>query len=303
LTGRFESALAQWLRIPGEELIFAPGATGGNLLALLTLANSDSTVLVEDPMYEPMSRQAGRVSHVKRITRSFDDQWQIPLDRAKALIDDDTDIVIITDPHNPSGVFAPVDQVMELAAMASKKGAYLLINEVYRGFTNRPSYHRTAENIVVVSSLSKLLGTYWMRLGWLSAAKPIVDRLRVGHTNMGVPSIPSAAFGLAVMEKVDDLLAAARRAPGQGLATVKAWVETTPGVSWHVPDGIGFGCVKLPPGVDDVAFAEKLLEQSGVLVIPGTMFSAPGTLRVSWLQSGDQLQFGLSRIAEALRTV
>jgi aspartate/methionine/tyrosine aminotransferase len=57
----------------------------------------------------------------------------------------------------------------------------------------------------------------------------------------------------------------------------------------------------LPPCVpDDVAFAEALHDDRGVLVVPGTHFEVPGSLRLSWLQAGDRLEEGLSILAQAL---
>jgi aspartate/methionine/tyrosine aminotransferase len=54
----------------------------------------------------------------------------------------------------------------------------------------------------------------------------------------------------------------------------------------------------LPEGTDDLALAERLHVEHGVLVVPGCLFEAPGTLRVSWLQAGDRLEEGLARLAD-----
>ena len=61
---RFEKGLADWLGINEDEVCFTPGATGGTLLALLTLANPGDGLLVESPVYEPMRRQAVRLNSV-----------------------------------------------------------------------------------------------------------------------------------------------------------------------------------------------------------------------------------------------
>ena len=301
LSARFESAVINWLGIPAGELIFTPGATGGTLLALLTLVDSHQGVLVESPIYEPMLRQTRRLAQVRRLIRSPENGWRLPLDQARELMNDGTAMVMLTEPHNPSGVFSPRDDVMELAAIATEYGATLLINEVYRGFTERPSYHGAAANIVIVNSLSKLFGTYWMRLGWLSAPEGIATKLRHGHTNMGMPTAPAAGLGISVMEKAAELQESARDTSRKGFPVVNAWVERTDGVSWHAPQGIGFGCITIPGGIDDVVFAEYLFAKKQVLLVPGTKFEVPGTLRISWLQSGDRLEEGLQRLSEGLK--
>lgn len=295
---RFEAGLAAWLGIDERQVVFTPGGTGGTLLALLTLTQPGTHVVVELPIYEPMLRQAERLCQVDRLIRRPETGWRLPLVDAEKLIGPETRLVMITEPHNPSGRFAPSQDVLELADMARRQGAVLLINEVYRGYSDRPSYHGVADNIVVVSSLSKLMGAYAARLGWLSGPEPIVDRLRLGHVNMGMASAPGAEAGLAVLARADELRARAVEVSRDALPLVDEWVERTPGLFWHPPQGPGFGCVSLPEGSDDVALAERLHAERGVLVVPGSLFEAPGTLRVSWLQAGERLEEGLELLAD-----
>jgi aspartate/methionine/tyrosine aminotransferase len=296
----FEEALASWLSIPADEVLFTPGATGGTLLALMTLTSPGDHVLVEKPVYEPMLRQALRLGEVQRFGR-IPTSWRLVLDEVASLMTERTSLVMITEPSNPSGTFLPREQVLALADMCASRSALLLVNEVYRGYSDAPSFHGESDSIVVVSSLSKLLGAYWARLGWVSARPGIVERLRAAHRNMSMPTAPGAACGLGVMRRADELRANALRLSASGVEAVDAWVESTPGLSWTRPEGPGFGCVHLPEDIDDdVGFAERLHGEQGVLVVPGTHFEVPGALRISWLQSGDHLVSGLERIGRAL---
>ncbi len=297
----FEEALAAWLCVPDGELLFTPGATGGTLLALLALTGPDDEILVEKPVYEPMLRQAGRLGSVRRFERSPASGWRIDLDRVSSLLSERTSMVLITEPSNPSGTFLPRTDVLDLARRAARVGALLLVNEVYLGYTDAPSLDGQAENILVVSSLSKLLGAYWARLGWVSGPGPVIERLQVAHKNFSMPTAPGAAAGLGVLARADELRARAVELAASGVEIVDDWVESTPGISWTRPAGTGFGCVFLPERLrDDVAFAERLLDEQSVLVVPGTHFEVPGSLRISWLQAGDQLQEGLARIGRLL---
>jgi aspartate/methionine/tyrosine aminotransferase len=297
----FEEALASWLSVPAGELLFTPGATGGTLLALLTLTGPDDEILVEKPVYEPMLRQAGRLGSVRRFERHPADGWRIDLDRVASLVTDRTSLVMITEPSNPSGTFLPREDVLALADLAGRVGALLLVNEVYLGYTDAPSLHGQASNIVVVSSLSKLLGAYWARLGWISAPAATVEELRMAHKNLSMPTAPGAAAGLGVLARADALRAKAIELASTGVQVVDRWVSSTSGVSWTRPQGAGFGCVRLPGRHrDDVAFAGRLLEEQSVLVVPGTHFEVPGSLRISWLQAGDHLQEGLEGIGRLL---
>jgi hypothetical protein len=300
---RFEEVLADWLKIPKDEVIFTPGATGGTLLALLALCRQNARIVVEAPIYEPMLRQATRLGPVARLNRSHAQKWRLPLDHAASTLGPDSGLVMITEPHNPSGRFSPREDVLSLARLARRFGVIVLINEVYRGFTDRPSYHGAAENIVVVSSLSKLAGAYWARLGWLSGPAPIIEKLRSAHRNMSMPASPAAATGLAVLSRIDELTHRAREISRIGQALVDPWVEQTRGIEWHPPEGPGFGCIRLDDELgSDKTFAEQLLQQRDLLLVPGSFFEARGTLRISWLQTGILLEQALKVLADDIQT-
>jgi hypothetical protein len=298
--GRFESALAAWLGVPASEVIFTPGGTGGTLLALMTLLGAGRQCVVESPIYEPMLRQAERLGPVTRVARRPEDSFGLDLEAFERALAHDAGLVLITEPHNPSGRFSARRDVLDLADVARRRGAVLLVNEVYRGFSDQPTYHGAAHNVVVVSSLSKLVGAYWARLGWIGAAPDVVERLRSAHRSIGMPSSPGAEVGSAIMERAETLRTAAAALAHKGHATVAAWVDSCSAVGWVPPQGPGFGSVTLPAGTDDVAFAERLHEEHGVLTVPGTFFEMPGTLRLAWLQAGARLDEGLDRLGRLL---
>jgi len=298
----FEAGLAAWLDLPPEELIFTPGATGGSLLALLALAGRGDELLIEQPIYEPMLRQAERLGPVKRLVRRFENGWRLPLDEAERLIGERTGLVMITEPHNPGGAISSREDVLALARLAGAHGALLVVNEVYRGFGEIESFHGLAGNLVVTASLSKLFGAYYSRLGWISAARELVDRLRWGHLNMGMAAAPDALAGLFYLQDAHRRREQARERANRGVNTVARWVEADQRLSWHRPRGTGFACVRLPAGVDDMALAERLCDEHGVLLVPGTLFEAPGTIRVSWLEAGGRLEEGLDRIERLLES-
>ena len=306
LPARFEAALAARMGRPAEELLFTPGATGGTLLALLSLAAPDQELIVEAPIYEPMLRQAERLGTVRRFRRRARDGWRLPLAEARALLSERTGLVLVTEPSNPSGTFAAREDLLALVDAAAAVGATVLVNEVYRGFrsaddTAHPSFLGARDNLVVVDSFSKLLGTYWARIGWLAGPAVLIGRLREGHRNMGIATSPAAALALGVLDRADEWRAEAVARAAGGRDAADAWVRATPGISWHPPEGPGFGCVRLPDALqDDVRFAERLQEQHGVLTVPGTHFEVPGSLRISWMQAGERLEEGLTRIGEAL---
>jgi aspartate/methionine/tyrosine aminotransferase len=304
LIDSFEEKLAEWLGLSKKEVIFTHGATGGTLLVLLGLVPPGRELVVEAPVYEPLARQAERIHPVRRFSRKMDDRWQISLSEVEGLLSEKTGLVMITEPSNPSGTFVRREEILTLADLAARRGALLLINEVYRGFSNAASFHGERDNIVVVSSMTKLLGTYGLRLGWVSAPATVINRLRHGHRNMGMPAGPAAAAGIGVLKKADRIRAEALALSESGRETVEKWAAANPEIKWTRPDGPPFACIQLPGNAaDDVHFAETLQAEHGVLVVPGAFFEAPGTIRIGWLQSGSRLEQGLERLGAALKAL
>ena len=297
---RLEHALAAWLGIEPKEIVFTPGGTGGTLLVLLTMARPGGNIVVEKPIYEPMLRQAAALGEIRRMERRFENRWKLPLEDARRLIDDNTSVVMITEPHNPSSVLSPRNDIEEMARVAAEHGAILLINEVYGQFCEAPSCHGLAKNVVVVSSLSKLAGAYWARVGWLSSTKELSARFKTAHMNMGMPAAPAAQAGLAFLKDIDRFRNRAIELSAGGLKEVREMVANTPSLSWHEPDAAGFSCIQLPARIDDLEFANRLHKDHGVLVVPGGCFEAPGTVRLSWIQAGDRLSEGLAKFIKAM---
>ncbi len=291
---RFEEGLASWLGQPPKSVLYTPGATGGTLLALLTLVGAGESIMVETPIYEPMLRHAHRAGRAIPLVRRFEDGWRLPLDDAQRQIDATTRVVMITEPHNPSGRLSPKEDIFALAEIAARHDAVLLINEVYLGYTERPTHYGLADNIVVVSSLSKLTGAYWARLGWLSAPRRVTQQLRGGQLNMGMPPIPCIQFGISLLDQLVERQQKSKAIAHQGIEQVEKWMAQMPMLDWQRTDGPGFACVKLPPQLDDAALAHRLCEEHNVLLIPGHHFQSPGTVRLAWLQSDGQLINGLT---------
>jgi aspartate/methionine/tyrosine aminotransferase len=120
--------------------------------------------------------------------------------------------------------------------------------------------------------------------------------------NMGMGTTAAAAVGVAILETAEARRRAAAARAREQEQVVHEWVNATDGLEWHRPEGPGYGSVLLPEGTDDLGLVETLHERRGVLVVPGSLFEEPGTLRVSWLQAGTRLEEGLSIVAEAVRS-
>jgi threonine-phosphate decarboxylase len=202
----------------GPESIL-PGNGSAELIALIVQAlrptrgerSRTTTALVIAPTfteYEWALEQAG-ASIRYAITQEADgfrwpeslDGWMPPLD--------DTDVVFLCNPNNPTGVAMPRDRVLELAARCEAHQTTLVVDEAFVEWTDPTSGYHTSEQISVVSavceyeglivlrSLTKLFAVPGLRIGYLAAGPDVVERLRRHQS-----AWPLNIFALAVGEQL-----------------------------------------------------------------------------------------------------
>ena len=130
--------------VSSDQVVTAPGTSGANFLAFAALIEPGDEVLVERPTYEPILAALGFLgARIQRFERRFENGYRLDLDEIRSRITDRTRLVVLANPHNPSGVLLPQDEMAELAQISERAGARLLIDEVYRDiwFEGAPPSH------------------------------------------------------------------------------------------------------------------------------------------------------------------
>jgi aspartate/methionine/tyrosine aminotransferase len=274
-----------------DEVVPALGTSHALFLAYAAMLCPGDEVLVEDPGYEPLLRAAeGLGAGVRRFTRREERGFAVDPADVAARVTPRTRAIVVTNLHNPSGVRVPDATLEELAAIASARGAYLLVDEVYAAFDElapdgvfRKSARRLGENVVAVSSLTKCYGLGMQRIGWMLGPPAVVERAKAASVaTVGHLPLAHAASGVAAFAQLPSL---ARRARALFLGKreiAEKWIATFPQARWSAPREGLFGLVTLPGRGDLLPEVERLAERAGVLVGPGSFFGAPSSFRLSW---------------------
>lgn len=296
-------ALARRYGLSPSQIMTTTGATGALNLVLRALVAPGDQVLVEQPGFDVLVRQAQDAGAVVgEVSRPAPD-YRVDLDDLAGKLTARTRAVVITNLHNPSGVQLSPAEIRAIAAAVAKVGAILVVDEVYADFAadgGAPPAALLAPNIVTVSSLTKVFGLFALKFGWLAGDSALLARVRAASPDgdIGVSKL-SHAVAAHVLEN-----AAPFEAHWQGLLAA-----TRPVVQRHVDglvaDGLlagafpAHGCMYFPRvvGVDDTrALARRLLAEFDVLVAPGEYFGAPGHIRIGFGYDADALDEGLRRL-------
>jgi aspartate/methionine/tyrosine aminotransferase len=176
----------------GTENVFisSEGASGQNARIIKCVAERSpkkNEVIVEYPTYEPLLRQVQEhFPHVKRLERREKDAYRLNADELRKVISDKTGLLVLTNPHAPSGAISDVNELREIMIVAREHEFHVLCDEIYAEFDRKavPTlFSVDPEWGIVATSFTKAYGLGGLKLGVALAGKEIVDELYVDVLN------------------------------------------------------------------------------------------------------------------------
>jgi len=288
----------------------AQGASGANFLAFAALLEPDDEVLVETPGYDPLlgaPRLLG--ARVKQFERPLARGFALDPDRVKAAMTPRTRIIIVTNPHNPSGVAADPAALDEIGAIARAHGAHVLVDEVYldlaaaaapKGTRIDRTFGQRGEPFVCTNSLTKSYGLSGLRCGWILSSPEVAERIRRTRDVVdGTGSIVAERLAVVAFTHLDRLIQRSLSLLETNRPILRSFLESRSDLEWAPSSGT----VVFPrlTGIDDtMEFAERLLSVRDTAVVPGRFFQAPGHIRIGFGGPTDALRKGLDAIGRAL---
>ncbi|MCC4906901.1 pyridoxal phosphate-dependent aminotransferase [Microbacterium sp. cx-59] len=270
---------------PDREVLVTAGATEALAATILALIDGpDDEVVVFEPFYDEYAAVVALAgARLVAIPLRWPD-FQPDLDELRAAVTDRTRLIIVNDPHNPTGtVFA--DEVRhEIARLADRHDAIIVTDEVYEhlvfdGRTHVPiaTIPEAAPRTVTISSAGKTFAATGWKIGWATGPAELIDAILtvkqfLTYVN-GAPFQPAIAVGLRLG---DDFFA--------GIATtlqrkrdllLSGLTEAGFGVSR--PGGSYFAVADAAPlgATDAHEFCRALPARAGVVAIPLTAFVLP----------------------------
>jgi aspartate/methionine/tyrosine aminotransferase len=302
--GPLLEAIAVRYSVPPSRVATATGTSGANYLAVAALLERGDEALVEFPAYDPLLAIPSSLgAEVRRFERRFKDGFALDPDRVASAMTPSTRIVIVTQPHNPSGAVTDDATLQRVAEIAERRGAWLLVDEVYldaaRGVGARPAA-RLADNIISTNSLTKSYGLAPLRCGWAIGTPEVAERVRRARDIVdGAGSIPAERLAVVAFEHLEALARRAQAILEPNCRAAADWIARIDGIEGVVTRGtIAFPRLR---GADDATpQCDRWLEQ-GVAVVPGRFFGTPAHFRIGLGVAPDVLAAGLMTIASELR--
>jgi aspartate/methionine/tyrosine aminotransferase len=296
--------------VPADHVTTAQGASGANFLVYAALLDAGDEVLVERPGYDALLGAPQILgARTARFDRDFTADFALDPERVRQAITPRTRLIVITSPHNPTGVLSSTDALDEVGRIASANGAYVLVDEVYLDIATaeRPDVPivdtaaRRGDVFLSTSSLNKSYGLSGLRCGWILSSPAIARRLRrVRDVVVGSPSIVTDRLGTLAFTQIDRLIERSRALIHENGAIVREFLHARPELEWIEPGGGTVVFPRIDRVTDSSHFAERLLTLRDTAIVPGRFFEAPAHFRLGFGGSPTALRSGLEALGAAL---
>ena len=288
-----------------DEIIVTPGGKQALYETFQTLVDDGDEVVLLDPAwvsYEAMAKLAGgELSRIDLSESGF--QLEPALDDLAATVSDDTELLVINSPSNPSGAVFTDAALEAVRDLAVEHDVTVISDEIYDAVTygveqtSLGSFEGMGDRTVTINGFSKAYSMTGWRLGYLAAPEALVEQAGKLHSH----SVSCAAnfvqhAGIEALENTDEAVAEMRDAfEDRRDMLVELFGEH--GIDVPVPDGAFY--MMLPVDDDDQAWCEGAIEEAHVATVPGSAFGTPGYARLSYAASEERLREAVDRLADA----
>lgn len=294
--------------LDAADVAVTPGASGALMLALGVTVNPGDEVLMADPGY-PCNRHFVELLEGKPVGVKVgcETGYQLTADMVDNAWTANTRVVLVASPSNPTGTLLKTDDLAAMQKVVSRRGGVLIVDEIYHELVFADPPHTAlsqSRDLFVVNSFSKYFGMTGWRLGWLAAPPDYMDALDRLAQNiyLAAPTLSQHA-ALEAFSEVSMAITEERR---------QAFMKRRDFLLPALRD-LGFELPITPEGAfylyancarhtdDSFAFAQRLLEKSGVAVTPGRDFGVNQPqrhLRFAYTTEIQRLEEGVRRLRD-----
>ncbi|MCI8615776.1 aminotransferase class I/II-fold pyridoxal phosphate-dependent enzyme [Parablautia intestinalis] len=290
----------------GKDIIVTVGGSEAIDIALRAMINPGEEVLIPQPSYvsyEPCAILAGGVPVI--IELKEENEFRLTAQELREAITNKTKVLILPFPNNPTGAIMEKEDLEAIAQVIREKDIFVISDEIYAELTYRGKHISIAslpgmqERTVLINGFSKAYAMTGWRLGYACAPENIMEQMLKIH-QFAIMCAPTTSQYAAVeaLRNGDEDVAMMREAYNQRRRFLMHSFKEM-GLKCFEPYGAFyvFPCIK-EFGMTSEEFAERLLREEKVAVVPGTAFGGcgEGFLRISYAYSLENLKTALEKI-------
>lgn len=291
---------------PESEIIVTVGASQAIDITLRAILDPGDEVIVVEPCfvsYVPLVELAG--GKAVQVQALKENDFKIQASQLEEVVTYKTKALFICSPNNPTGTMLTREDLKEIALFAEKHDLLVITDEIYAELAYDEEYTSIAaienmwERTILISGFSKGFAMTGWRLGFVCAPEEISQAMLKIHQYAMMCAATMAQYAAIEALKsgesdVEDMRKSYRRRRNY---IVQSFNEM--GLTCHIPGGAFYAFPSIAStGLTSAEFAERLLLEEKVAVVPGDVFGASGEghIRCSYATSMEQLQEAMLRI-------
>ena len=286
------------------------GAIGANNLVMKSIIEKGDKVVSVIPTYQQhYSIPKSLGADVKLVFLKEENNWLPDLEELKKVIGNDTKLICMNNPNNPTGSVMPETMLKEIVKLAEINNSYILCDEVYRGLEHNGEISKSIvelyEKGISTGSMSKVFSLAGLRLGWIIAPEEIMEKVII-HREYDTISVSALDdyFAALALENRDKIIKRNLTKILEGKKIMSDRIKSEPHISWVEPKG-GTTCLikyDLPRNFpqNSVELCKKLLNDTGVLFLPASTLEMEGYLRAGYCSDISKLKNGLELFSQWL---
>ena len=295
---------------PEGEVLVTVGVSEAVDLALRALLSPGEEVLIPEPSYvsyKPSAVLSGGKAVKVPTTRK--EKFKLTPKKLEKKITDNSKVLVLCYPNNPTGAIMTEEELAAIAEVVNKYDLIVLADEIYseltydQSHTSFASLPKMKERTVLLNGFSKAYAMTGWRIGYAAAPEPVIKAMMKIHqyTMLCAPVVSQNAAiealrnGKQERKEMIESYNRRRRVISKGLNEI--------GLDCAKPQGAFYAFPSIKStGLSSEEFAEKLLEEEGVVVIPGNVFggSGEGFVRCSYAAGLDDIYEALNRMENFL---
>jgi aspartate aminotransferase len=298
---------------PASEILVTHGGIHAYYTAIQSILNPGDEVLVPDPSWATHANMALMLrGNVVRVPAPAENGFIPYFESWEKSLTSKTRVIVLNYPSNPTGAYPTRGYLQRLHDFAKAHDLWVVSDEVYGNLyygekpTSAAAFEGAKERTLLVNSLSKTYAMTGWRVGFLAAPKSVIDNaLKAGQNSITCvsPFIQKAAAFALTDPDIQKTAADMRAAYARRRELVLRIAHELESEKVHVmpPQGAFYFFLDFRPlNMTSVEICERILEEAGVGLVPGSAFGAQGEgfVRMTIAASDDEVEEGFRKIVD-----
>ncbi len=298
-----------------EQIMVLPGAKPGLFFGLLSTVQKGDEVIYQNPFYFTYDSMIGYMGAKKvQIPLHEEDEFRMTPEQIKERVTDDTQLILLNSPQNPTGSVLTKKDVKAIAEIAEEHDLYVISDEIYskmlyEGLNHHsPAYlDECSERTILIDGFSKAYSMTGWRLGYAVAPEEIIhkiDLLLADAVSCTTSFVQKG--GVEALKNSQDFVDRIMNHFSERREAIVSGLNEVPGFSCIYPKGAFYVFPNTKETeMESEELADYLLEEAGVCLLPGTAFGSQGEgfLRLSYASSLEEIEKGIEKMKEAMAEV